>query len=32
MQQKYGKFYCHYCRTMARPTKNRLTQLTLWQL
>ena len=28
MWQKHGKFYCHYCRTTARPTKN---QLIFWQ-
>ena len=30
-QQKHGKFYCHYCGTTARPTKNRLTRLVLRQ-
>ena len=29
---KHSKFSCHNYRTTARPTKNPLTQLILWQL
>ena len=31
-RQKHGKFYCHNCRTRARPTKNQLTRFVLRQL
>ena len=31
-RQKHSKFYRHNCRTAARPNKNRLIQLILWQL
>ena len=32
MRQKHGKFYYHNYGTTARPTKNWLTRLILWQL